>query len=398
MRYKDDIIILPLRSRSQVSRRYVPPPVTGVGSFRSYSRARGGRKFGSTVQPRKNRWVKPKAVRFFGRSRRSVTPRSSAMARSFALQKEAASLLLHPFKGAYKGLKYPDADSSASVPITVRHLYTLTPTDMSGGVTQTGSGVALRVLASGDYVKPSAYVTGAGHEDGTVQVNTWDTAERVPDWTSYDGQFSKYRVVNFGIRCYYIGNDETNAGKVTFQCHPYGAGSAPNTSATTATYSKTVAVKDLKGIIVEPRRMSIEAMHYEAVTPPGVGWINWDDAWEALTIFYENGNVAGQPLSIEMVWNFECLPGNGVISSGVASPALPNIPHILNQLSTLGATLDRVQAATSAAAQNNGPNLMSVVGGIAQATGVNLGGRYASERGLGDLSRPYYPPSKRSRQ
>jgi len=300
------------------------------------------------------------------RKGKPLRSRNSAMARSFALEKTAAKMLLHPFKGAYKGLKYPDADSSASVPLTIRHIFTITPGDIGSG-TATGHAAAVRILPTGDTQIPSVI---ANNDAGDLTVTTWADPVRVADWASYDGNFSRYRVINYGIRVMYMGDSETSKGKFSILVHPYGAGTAPLNSNTNVTYMKTLPIKDLKGLVIEPRRISGEALHYEPTVAFGTaGYVTLEDCWEVCTLFVENASTTSQPVVLELIWNMELLPGNGAVSSAVSSPALPDLPHIMNAVSTLGAQLDRVISALSEGAKNDGPNLMSVIGGIAGSMG-----------------------------
>lgn len=338
--------------------------MSGIGSFRRHYS--GKRKFG-TYSTIRNRYKKGGYRTGF-----KVKSRNSAMSRSFGIEAKAARLLLHPFKGAYKGLKYPDSDSSASVPLTIRHLLTLTPSDTdTSGSASSANAAAIRILPTGDY---QLVATQTSSVNGEMLVLTWTDPQRVPDWTTYDGSFSKYRLINYGYKLHYIGNDETNSGKYTIMVHPYGAGTVPLNSNSTVTYSKSGAIKDLRGLIVEPRRISVEAMHYEPVVVFGqTGYVTLDDAWEMSTLFLEAASTTAQPVAIELIWNFECLPGNGSLSSAVASPALPDLPHIMNKVTDLGTNMDRCQPANSSAGQNSGPNLAAIIGqAVSMAAGYGL--------------------------
>jgi len=292
-----------------------------------------------------------------------MTPRYGASSR-------AADMLLHPFYGAGKGLKYPDADSSASVPITIRTHTTITQINGGSGV----FGGMTRVMPAPVIVQyPSATVNTAGNITAAGAV----AQGRATDWNAYDANFRSYRVVNFGVKVTYIGDSETDGGRYTIACSNYGnSSSAPLLSTQTSLWRKSGAIKDLKGMVIEPRRISIEALHYEPVGTDDNEIAEFADSWEMFTIWVEN--TKGNPVSLECVWNLECLPFGNDLSSAVATSALLDVPSLMTMVSNKGQQLDRAV---------NGSSLYTNPGGYDFGTEV---AQAAKEYAVGQAARIIY--------
>lgn len=291
-----------------------------------------------------------------------MTPRYGA-------SEKAANMLLHPFYGAGKGLKYPDADSSASVPITIRTHTTITQIDGTSGL----YGGLTRVTPAPMIIQfPSASVNTAGN---ITAVGT-SVDGRATDWNTYDANFRAYRVINFGVKVTYIGDSETDGGRYTIACHNYATqDSTPLYSGSTATWKKSGAIKDLKGLVVEPRRISIEALHYEPVGSNADEIAEFHDSWECFTIWVEN--TKGNPVALECVWNLECLPIGNDLSAAVATSALMDVPSLMTAVSNKGQQQDR--AVTS--------SLFTNPGGYDFATEV---AQAAKEYAVGEAARIVY--------
>lgn len=263
----------------------------------------------------------------------------------------ASNYLIHPFMAMNKGVKYPDQNASASVPITIRYTTALSATLGTNPL----RGNFMRILPPGSLV-----VTTTGTTDATGKVTGIGTGtyERAPDWTTYDGNIRAMRVINYGFKLHYIGNSDDNNGKVTVIAHSYGDApetESPTTSAMTAIYTKVLALKDCKGQVFEARRISSEALHYEPVTGTLAEIAaEYNDAWEAFSIFLENANGSTpQPLTIDIVWNMECLPLPNSIAGAMASGAAPDVPAVRATAANRAQRIDRMQEPNSYAASHS---------------------------------------------
>lgn len=284
-------------------------------------------------------------------------PRSNPVAIAFRQPSQAALLLVHPFYAANKGVKYPDADSSASIPITIRAVRSI-PVDTVG----TLYGGALRVFPAPFMQAAAGAVINAA---GEITDYDWSTAtlNTAADWVAYRANFRAYRVVNFGVKLSYTGNTETDGGRYTIQTFSWGSTtSGPIRPDDTTIWATRGAIKDLKGQVFEPRSLSIERLHYEPVNvaTPTTEIAEFADSWEAIIIAIEASS--DQPVTAEIVWNLECLPTYDAITSAIASPAAPDQMHVLAQSSNLASTSSREVHENSRFAEQGGTDFATAIG------------------------------------
>jgi hypothetical protein len=170
-------------------------------------------------------------------------------------------------------------------------------------------------------IKPSLAETfSIGTQTGLL-ITAFAAPTALPDNTAIAAQFSKYRIVSFGVKVY-------STLAPTAQSGYFSMITAPVFAANTNTGSSFWE----------------EVLNYPT-TETGVQWVSKpvgnqyldyvdiaDDAsWDHLVVF-----ASGLPIStlnavqVEIFLNLECQVALGTLASAIATPAAPHRPHILS--------------------------------------------------------------------
>ena len=250
-------------------------------------------------------------------------------------------LLTEPFYAADRGAKIPDADSSASIPVTVRHTHIITPANATASAT--AAAAALRIMPNCEYVALTSSGSAPSADEfqadvsGKVTASAWgssSTFKTVTQWQSFRSNFSRVRTVNYGARFTYIGNSDLNSGYITYMLSAGDHTAEPDTSDASVSYRRQERYAEAKADEVRPRRLSSE-FEYDDQTAFDTG-ASLNGKWEHITCFVEGAALTStQPLLVEMVWNLECLPGSGTLGALAASEPARQQPSLIKAASDI---------------------------------------------------------------
>jgi len=216
--------------------------------------------------------------------------------------------LSNPFTASARGSKLPDSDSSKSVPITIIHRNNIS-TDANGKF--------------GIWVRPTlAEVTTTATTVSGYTFTTMGTPVAVADNTAIAAQFSKYRIVSWGVKVYSTLAPTNQSGYFTMITDPT---LAAGMSANSAFYEE---------VLTYP---TTETTVQWISKPVGNSYLDYIDiasahSWDELAIYGDLLPASGAVLQIEVFFNLECQVKISAISAAIATPAADHKPHILTAL------------------------------------------------------------------
>jgi hypothetical protein len=326
---------------------------------------------------RKRRYYRKRSYRLPAKRSYSRYTKAIANTRSQAL------LLVDPWLAAHKGVKIPDADSTASIALTITENFVLGMTNNTTG-TITGYGAALRIypvpwtkndtLADGE-------LTLAGFFNAADPIDWAATAVQSPQWIALDENVSRIRTVNYGVKLSYMGNRDTNRGLATVTLGHSGLTGAPFGPNDVVTMKKSFALGSLNCAVVG-RKVSNQAYDYIDVdfsSPSLAEYSTLIENFETVNVFIEGADEDSKVLC-ELTWNIECLPLHGTLASAVASKPAYNNPKVVS----MGHQLEHVIDPISSGGVVGGVMGMMYGGMVGMPTeGAILGGAIGSSIGRG---------------
>lgn len=220
---------------------------------------------------------------------------------------EQVHSIANPFSSAARGSKLPDTDSSKSVAVSI-----VSRTQVS--TIGAGGHWAAKITSN-----PQSSIAEATTITGAI-ITTFGAAASIPDYTAMSTQFSKKRLVSWGVKVFPTVAPTAQSGQFQMITDPTIANgintsssfheenlSYPNSEATVQWISKPIGNQYLE---------------YTA--------FNVYDDWDQLCIF-ANGlsTINGPTHIIEVFYNYECQVSFGQLAAAIATPAAESKPHVL---------------------------------------------------------------------
>lgn len=225
-------------------------------------------------------------------------------------------------------VRWPDEDAVPSVAFRSRTIFNLARvanTDGSVG----GKYFAVRFVADPSACYNQAPTLSGSAPNLTWPVTAWPGAsdKKPAEHASLILSFTRYRIVNWGVRIKGVGQVLTNQGSLyamtiaddpalSFPASPY-----------VSTMRKTVVQLNGTGpdFVWISKPLDNRAREYQDFG------VVADSAWESLYL-YSDDNAGSSPLMVELVFNFELIPRAGDFAERLAQKAAPSDPGLVSKI------------------------------------------------------------------
>jgi hypothetical protein len=294
--------------------------------------------------------------------------RTNAMTSSLVGKHGRVVGLTNPFSEQAKGARIPDDDSAFSVPFQLRTTVHLTTVVDQASITVQANPNAL-------------YKQGATYSGTTI--STWGNYAASSDFAAVSAEFTKYRIVSFGVRFFNTAAPLYQSGtlRAVVVTTPAENGIDVNGGMWNSVTNESVAGTDLHWI----------------AKPAGVDWkeytaLSTNADWDSLTVLFVGLPTASSfpsTVACEIVMNMEMLTTTGSVVSVMAKPGALSDPTVLQATSHVHAKHKGVH--------NSGPSMMQQLGNLAKNALIDIASAAmpmagaAARRVFGGQSSSSYP-------
>lgn len=253
-------------------------------------------------------------------------------------------------------VRWPDEDATPSVAFRSRTIFNL------DRVANTGGSVGGKYFFCRFVGDPKSAYNSTPTMTGAAPNLTWPITDiptasdqAVAEYTSLESSFSRWRLVNWGVRIKGVGQVLTNQGTL----YVLTVADQPNASYPVSPYVAAMrkSVVQLNGtgpdFVWISKPLDNTAREYREFGPSGPV-----SSWESLYI-YSDDNAGSSPLMVEIIQNLELIPKSGDFSERLAQKAAPSDPSMLTSIMNTFQSManvimnnDKVQSAVSAAASH----------------------------------------------
>lgn len=163
---------------------------------------------------------------------------------------------------------------------------------------------------------------------GAFPITAWGSGTAFADQPTFDADFDRVRMVNFGIRITSVGPPLSSQGYITIVTATNDAAAGVTQPSDVALHKDEYAVKPGLDIVWLSKPLDNRAREYHALTT-----VATDEAynWTYPYVFLE-GSSADTALRIEVLVNYECLPMEGSVASRFTTQAAADNPQQMTSL------------------------------------------------------------------
>lgn len=239
----------------------------------------------------------------------------------------AVAAHVNPFLPGVR-VRWPDEDAVPSVAFRSRTIFNLSRVANTGG-SAGGQYFAVRFVADPGACYNQAPTLSGSAPNLTWPITTWPAGgdKKPAEYNSLALSFTRYRIVNWGVRVKGVGQVLTNQGSL----YALTIADAPSLSYPASPYVSTMrkTVVQLNGtgpdFVWISKPLDNRAREYQDIG------VVADSAWESLYL-YSDDNAGSSPLMIELVFNFELIPRAGDFAERLAQKAAPSDPGMMSKI------------------------------------------------------------------